>query len=258
VNVLTPARAARAEQLVLSLDGFEGPLDLLLDLARAQKVDLSRISILALVEQYLAVIEGARRIRLELAADWLVMAAWLAWLKSRLLIPDDEADDDTIEDATDRLAARLAELERIRALGAWLDARPTLGRDVFRRGAPESFVVADRTGLRLDIPSLLGGYLAAVRRVAATRVWRPARHEFWTVAAALDRLERMLGAGPGWTDLAALLPPDPRPDPTVRNAALASTFLAALELARRGACQLSQTDAFAPVLLRPAPRSAHP
>ncbi len=251
MNILAPDRAARAEQLVLSLDGFEGPLDLLLDLARAQKVDLSRISILALVEQFLAVIEGARRIRLELAADWLVMAAWLAWLKSRLLLPDDHEPGEQVEDATDRLAERLAELERIRALAHWLDCRPVLGRDVFRRAAPESFVVADRSGLRLDLPGLLGGYLSAACRVAANRLWRPARREFWTVAAALDRLERMLGLEPGWTDLSALLPRDPL-DPVARTAAVASTLVAALELARRGACELDQAAPFAPVMLRHA------
>ncbi len=251
MNILAPDRAARAEQLVLSLDGFEGPLDLLLDLALAQKVDLSRIPILALVQLFLAVIEGARRIRLELAADWLVMAAWLAWLKSRLLLPDDHEPGEQVEDATDRLAQRLAELERIRALSQWLDARPVLGRDVFRRATPESFVVADRSGFRLDLPGLLGGYLSAARRVAASRAWRPARREFWTVAAALDRLERMLGLEPGWTDLSALLPDDPS-DPVARTAAVASTLLAALELARRGACELDQAAPFAPVMLRHA------
>ena len=253
MNVLTPQRAAHAEQLVLTLDGFEGPLDLLLDLARSQRVDLQRISILALVEQFLAVIEGARRIRLELAADWLVMAAWLAWLKSRLLLPDDDAAaEDQIEDATDRLAERLAGLERVRALSAWLDNRPVLGRDVHRRGAPESFVVTDRSGLRLDQASLLAGYLGAVRRAAGLKTWRPARHEFWTVAAALGRIERLLGSTAGWTTLASFLP-DPSPGPVSRQAALASTLIAALELARRGACELSQSTPFAPVMLRHAP-----
>ncbi len=249
MNALTPGRVA-SEQLVLSLDGFQGPLDLLLDLARTQKVDLSRISILALVEQYLAVIEGARRIRLELAADWLVMAAWLAWLKSRLLLPDDDEPDERIEDATQCLAERLAELERVRALAAWLDDRPVLGRDVFRRAAPESFVVTDRSSLRLDLPGLLGGYLSGARRLAATRVWRPARRDLWTVAAALERVGRMLGLRHGWTGLDAFVPPDAATDRTVHTAAVASTLVAALELARRGACELSQAAAFAPVMLR--------
>jgi segregation and condensation protein A len=251
MNILTPQRAAQAERLVLSLDGFEGPLDLLLDLARSQKVDLHRISILSLVEQFLAVIEGARRIRLELAADWLVMAAWLAWLKSRLLLPDEESVEEQLEDATDRLAERLAGLERIRALSAWLDARPVLGQDVHRRGAPESFLVTDRSGLRLDTPSLLGGYLSAIRRAAGLKVWRPARHDFWSVASALDRIERLLGNAPDWTTLDAFLPAK-TPEPVARQAAIASTLIAALELARRGACELSQSAPFAQIMLRSA------
>lgn len=253
MNALTPERAAHAEALVLNLDGFEGPLDLLLDLARRDKVDLSRISILALVEQYLAVIEGARRIRLELAADWLVMAAWLAWLKSRLLLPDDDEAVEEAEDASARLAERLAELERVRALASWLDARPVLGRDVHRRATPESFVVTDRSGLRLEIADLVAAYLAAARRAGANRLYAPARHDFWTVAAALERLERMLGLETGWTTLEALLPPleeGDAPGTVARAASVASTLLASLELAKRGQCELRQTDAFAPVLLR--------
>ena len=127
--------AIDGDRLLLSLDGFDGPLDLLLDLARAQKVDLARISILALVDQYLAIIEGARQIRLELAADWLVMAAWLAWLKSRLLLPVQADGAGEGEQAADVLAARLRELEAMRAAAAWLAARPQLGQDVFARGA---------------------------------------------------------------------------------------------------------------------------
>ena len=125
------------ESLLLSLDGFEGPLDMLLELARAQKVDLARISIVALVDQYLAIVEGARRIRLELAADWLVMAAWLAWLKSRLLLPSQSEGAEEGEQAADVLAARLRELETMRAAGAWLSARPQLRHDIFARGAAE-------------------------------------------------------------------------------------------------------------------------
>src|SRR5262249_18211351 len=131
-----PMSASETDHLVLHLEGFEGPLDLLLDLARAQKVDLTRISILALVEQYLAVIEGARRMRLELAADWLVMAAWLTWLKSRLLLPDG-AEAEEGEQAADVLATRLRDLSAIRAAAVWLSGRPQLGQDVFARGAPE-------------------------------------------------------------------------------------------------------------------------
>jgi segregation and condensation protein A len=137
---------SEADSLVLRLDGFEGPLDLLLDLARTQKVDLAKISILALVEQYLAVIEGARRVRLELAADWLVMAAWLTWLKSRLLVPD-AAEVEEAELAADVLASRLRDLSAIRAAAVWLAARPQLGHDIFARGAPEDHTEIDRSRL---------------------------------------------------------------------------------------------------------------
>src|ERR1700760_1820015 len=142
--------ASDTDSLVLRLEGFEGPLDLLLDLARAQKVDLAKISILALVEQYLAVIEGAKRVRLELAADWLVMAAWLTWLKSRLLVPSPGSED--LEDglmAAEALAERLREMNVIRTLAAWLAARPVLGQDVFVRGAPESHEEIDRSRIAL-------------------------------------------------------------------------------------------------------------
>jgi segregation and condensation protein A len=133
--------AQPSDNLVLRLEGFEGPMDLLLDLARTQKVDLAKISILSLVDQYLAVIEGARRVRLELAADWLVMAAWLTWLKSRLLVPT--AADDDLEDgesAAEALAERLREMNVVRTLAAWLAARPVLGQDVFARGATQSHI----------------------------------------------------------------------------------------------------------------------
>jgi segregation and condensation protein A len=139
-----------SEALVLQLDGFEGPLDLLLELARAQKVDLAKISILALVEQFLAVIEGARKVRLELAADWLVMAAWLTWLKSRLLLPAQTGEEDAELGATS-LAARLIDLQAVRAAAAWMGQRKQLGWDVFARGQPEDFTQTDRSRLRLEM-----------------------------------------------------------------------------------------------------------
>ena len=149
------------DSLVLHLEGFDGPLDLLLELARAQKVDLAKISILSLVEQYLAVIEGARRVRLELAADWLVMAAWLTWLKSRLLLPADARGAEEAEEAAEVLALRLRDLSAIRAAAAWLGARPQLGQDVFARGAPEDHTEIDRSRLALDLGSLVRAYLGA-------------------------------------------------------------------------------------------------
>ncbi len=160
----SPDVDAAPDRLALRLDGFEGPLDLLLELARGQKVDLARISILQLVEQYLLVLEDARQIRLELAADWLVMAAWLAWLKSRLLLPPEDAGAAEGEEAADILAGRLRDLEAARAASAWLSNRPQLGQEVFARGAPEDLTEVDRSRLLLGLPVLLSAYLAARRR----------------------------------------------------------------------------------------------
>jgi len=239
------------EMLHLSLDGFEGPLDLLLDLARAQKLDLARISIVALVDQYLAVIESARRIRLELAADWLVMAAWLAWLKSRLLLPAPSPDAIEAEQAADVLAARLRELETMRAAAAWLAARPQLRHDVFARGAAEELTETDRSGLAADMPALLRGYLDSIRRLAAKRVYTPRRAQiaFWTVQDALARLSATLGRMPEWSTLEAYLPQLPTPEE--RKAAMASTLIASLELARGGGVMLRQDEPFSPIYLAP-------
>ncbi len=238
-----------AEGLLLQLDGFEGPMDLLLDLARRQKVDLARISILSLVEQYLAIVEGARRVRLELAADWLVMAAWLTWLKSRLLLPPGIDDTDDGELAADILAARLKDLQAIRVTATWLVARPQLGHDVFARGAPECLTKLDRSRLIADLPGLLRGYLAALRRRSAQRQYRPQRLALWSVQDALARLEAMLGSRPGWISLTYFLPPQ-AVAPLQRRAALASTLLAGLELARSGIADLRQDQQFGPILLR--------
>ena len=238
---------AEAARLELQLDGFEGPLDLLLDLARAQKVDLAKISILQLVEQFLLAVEGARRVRLELAADWLVMAAWLTWLKSRLLLPDDAPDAEEGLEAADALAARLLELQHVRAAAAWLDGRPALGRDVWARGEAESFTELDRSGLAADTAGLLRAYLAAIRRGAGRRLYRPAGAPLWSVQDALGRLAAMLGQAPGWTLLERLLPELP-PDPMARRAATAATLLAGLELVRDGQARLRQEQPFGPIL----------
>ena len=241
--------AGAAGGLVLRLDGFEGPLDLLLDLARGQKVDLSRISILALVEQYLAVVEGARRVRLELAADWLVMAAWLAWLKSRLLVPADEADAEEGEQAAGMLAERLQALDAIRRAAAWLGDRPQLGHDVFARGMPEDHVVLDRSRLLLDMPGLMRAYLSAVRRAGAGKGYRPRPVTLWSVQDALARLGVMLGRVPEWLPLERFLPPG-LADALHRRAAVASTLLAGLEMARGGGVDLRQDECFGPIHLR--------
>ena len=237
--------------LLLQLDGFEGPMDLLLELARAQKVDLHRISILHLVEQFLAIIEGARRVRLDLAADWLVMAAWLAWLKSRLLLPAGSDDAEEGEEAVEVLALRLEALQAVRDLAIWLSARTQLGVEAFGRGAPEMLLAIDRSGLAADLPGLLRAYATARRRAAAHAPYAPRRAPLWSVADALQRLGRMLGRSRHWTSLAEFLPPL-QADPVQRRAAVASTLLAGLELARTGEAELRQDASFGPILLRPA------
>jgi segregation and condensation protein A len=241
--------AIGADALLLHLEGFEGPLDLLLELARTQKVDLARISILALVEQYLVVIEGARRVRLELAADWLVMAAWLTWLKSRLLLPKGTEAADEGEAAAEVLAARLRDLQAMRAASLWLGARPQLGIEVFARGAPEDFAEIDRSGLALDLSALMRAYMAALRRGTRHRSYRPARISLWGVKDALARLAILVGSLPDWASLEQFLP-EGMGGPLERRAALASTLLAGLEMARSGTLRMRQEAAFGPILLR--------
>jgi segregation and condensation protein A len=237
-----------SETLVLQLDGYEGPLDLLLELARAQKVDLAKISILALVEQFLRVIEGARKIRLELAADWLVMAAWLTWLKSRLLIPALEAPEDA-ETAAETLAARLIDLQTVRAAAVWLGGRPQLGWDEFARGTPEDLTETDRSRLRLEMSGLLSAYLAARRRAGSAQKFRPKPMTYFSVQNALERLGRLLGSLPDWSTLESFLP-EGLADGLPRRAALSATLVAGLEMARGGEIQLRQDQNFGPILLR--------
>lgn len=254
---MAESTAPVGESLLVSLEGFEGPLDLLLDLARAQKVDLTQLSMVALVDQYLAVIEGARQIRLELAAEWLVMAAWLTWLKSRLLLPPENAAAEEGMEVADVLTARLRDLQGMRAAAGWLGARPQLGRDVFARGMPEDFTEIDRSRLALDLPGLVRAYLAAARRAAAGRVYRPPPPNVWTVQDALARLGAMLGRWPDWTSLERFLP-EALVGRVQRRAALASTLVAGLELARDGAVALRQERPFGPILVagRSGERSA--
>jgi segregation and condensation protein A len=237
-----------SEALVLQLDGFEGPLDLLLELARAQKVDLAKISILALVEQFLAVIEGARRVRLELAADWLVMAAWLTWLKSRLLVPALGETEDA-EQSAEMLAARLLDLQVVRGAAAWLGKRPQLGWDEFTRGTPEDFTETDRSKLRLEMSGLLSSYLAARRRAGAKLQYRPKPMNYFSVQNALERLARLVGSLPDWSTLEAFLP-EGLGDGLPRRAALSATLVATLEMARGGALTLRQDQHFGPIHLK--------
>lgn len=241
------------DSLLLKLEGFEGPLDLLLDLARAQKVDLAKISILALVDQYLAVIEGARKVRLELAAEWLVMAAWLTWLKSRLLVPagsDAEADP---EQLAEMLTERLQALELIRAAAAWLGGRPALGIDVFALGAVEDHTVIDNSRLVIDQAAFLSAYLRGRRRGTKRVAYQPRNLSWFTVQDALQRMTSLLGAMPDWASLEQFLPeirPERAEDHRLQHrAALSSMLIAGLELARGGQLRLRQEEAFGPILV---------
>jgi segregation and condensation protein A len=245
-----PVRAApRADTLTLALDGWEGPLDLLLALARVQKVDLREISILALVEQYLAFINDARALKLEIAADYLVMAAWLAYLKSCLLLPKDPEQDPSPQEIALRLQMRLQQLDAMREAGARLLGRDRIGRDVFVRAAPEGLRLIRKAAWQVRDFDLFAAYGAVRART------QPAMHvvharAVMTLDEAIERVGKMIGAALEWTFLESFLPVSQ--DPQFRRSALASSFVAALELARRGRLDIAQDEPFAPVKLRAA------
>jgi segregation and condensation protein A len=242
-------RASDEPALIVDVEGFEGPLDLLLTLARHQKVDLARISILALADQYLAFIEQARALRLELAADYLVMAAWLAYLKSRLLIPETgDGTEPSAEDMAASLAFRLKRLEAFRAIAQELMARPQLDRDVFARGAPEPIVDVKRPQWSATLYDLLSAYTAQRQKHALARVQVPHR-TVWSLADARVALERLIGEASDWTRLDRYLIAYVV-EPAQRTTALASSFAATLELVREGHVELHQHAAFAPLYLR--------
>lgn len=240
--------------LHLDLDGWEGPLDLLLDLARRQKVDLRRISILSLVDQYLAYFDRAGALRLELAADYLVMAAWLAYLKSLLLLPHDPTVEPSPEELALRLQLRLQRLAAMREAGARLMARDRLGRDVFRRGAPEGLKVDRRNAWTCDWFDLVAAY-GQVRARTAPVVHMVRERPVMTLESALARVSALLGVAVEWMDICAFLPARSETgfaDPQLRRSALASSFVAALELAKQGKAELRQAEPFAPLMLRAA------
>jgi segregation and condensation protein A len=242
-------RAGDEATLIVDVEGFEGPLDLLLTLARQQKVDLARISILALADQYLAFIEAARQLRLELAADYLVMAAWLAYLKSRLLLPEPAAaEGQSAADLANALALRLKRLEAIRAAGARLFERPLPGRDVFGRGDPEPIAEIKRPQWSATLYDLISAYATERQRHARRRV-RFAKRSVWSLAEARDILERMVGASDDWTRLDHFLLTC-LVDPSMRATAFASSLAATLELVREGAMEVHQEAAFAAIYLR--------
>jgi segregation and condensation protein A len=239
--------------LYLELDGWEGPLDLLLDLSRRQKVDLRQISILALVDQYLAYIERAEALRLELAADYLVMAAWLAYLKSALLLPKEEQEDPSPEELALRLQLRLQRLGAMREAAARLMARDRLGRDIFLRGRPEGLRADRVTVWKSDAYSLIQAY-GQVKARTAPRIYHVADRPVMTLDSALERVSAMLGVTLDWMDIRDFLPP--RAAPALRKSALASSFVAALELARQGRVELDQAGAFEPLRVRRLKESA--
>jgi segregation and condensation protein A len=240
---------AEADRLTLDLDGWEGPLDLLLTLARAQKVDLATISILALVEQYLAFIADAKKLKLEIAADYLVMAAWLAYLKSCLLLPKDPEVDPTPEELALRLTLRLQRLGAMREAGARLMARDRLGRDVFGRGAPEGLRLVRKAAWQVELYDLISAY-GIIRARSEPAFHVVSRRPVMTLDEALHRIERMVGSRIGWTEIGSFLPETQ--DGEYRRSALASSFVATLELARQGKIEIDQQAPFAPLYVRAA------
>ena len=244
-----PERAADEPALMVDVEGFEGPLDLLLTLARQQKVDLAKISILALADQYLAFIDAARQMRLELAADYLVMAAWLAYLKSRLLLPEPHpAEGMSAEDMANALALRLRRLEAIRQVAEQLLGRPQLGREVFDRGQPEPIAEIKHPQWSATLYDLLSAY-AARRQTRARSFVRVPKRTVWSLAEAREALERLIGQSMDWSPLdqyliAYLV------DPSLHATVLASSFAAVLELVREGRLELHQQGAFTPLYLR--------
>lgn len=241
--------------LVVDVAGFEGPLDLLLHLARNQKVDLARISILALTEQYLSFIDKARALRLELAADYLVMAAWLAYLKSKLLLPKQPGDDGESGEAMAAvLQFRLKRLEAMRDAAARLVNRNRLGRDVFQRGMPELVVTDKHNEYSASLYDLLTAYAAQRQRRAITNV-TIARRSVWSLKDARDILVRLIGGLEDWTALDRFLTAY-LAEPSQKTTAMASSFAASLELAREGAIEIRQHEAFAPLYMRSRPKRA--
>lgn len=247
----TPDAGETGAGFIVSLDSWEGPLDLLLTLARQQKVDLARIPILPLVEQYLAFIAGARALRLEIAADYLVMAAWLAYLKSALLLPHEAAPDPDPADLADRLRWRLQRLDAMRAAAEQLMARDLIGRDVFQRGAPEGLTTLRRSRLSASLYDLLSAYGSLHARREAGRWTPPDRSRILTLEQALERLSALIGQALDWTELERFLPASN--DPVYARSARAASFAALLELTRTGRTELAQDRPFGPLLLRLRP-----
>lgn len=249
----SPSVAERlaAEALIIDVDGFEGPLDLLLALSRSQKVDLRKISVLQLARQYLAFVEKARALRIELAADYLVMAAWLAFLKSRLLLPPDPVDDGPSgEDLARHLAFQLQRLQAMRASAARLMGRDQLGREFFARGVPQTLTRSRKLRYTATLLDLMQGY-ARLRTRDEFRPYAFDRSSVFTMEQALERMRGLIGFGGVWQDLHTYLPEGWSNDGKRHRSALAATFAASLELAKEGRVELRQSTTFAPISLRP-------
>lgn len=248
-------RAVSDKSLMVDLDGFEGPLDLLLHLARTQKVDLAKISVLALAEQYLAFIENAQKLRLELAADYLVMAAWLAFLKSKLLIPQQSQEEELSgEEMAQQLAFRLKRLEAMREAATRLINRNRLGRDVFVRGAPEPIVIEKTSNFTATLYDLLTAYASQRQRNSVSHV-TISRRKVWSLKDARGLLVRMIGEIDEWAALDQLLLKYLHEDGQDRISALASSFAATLEMVREGHVEIRQDGVFAPIFMRGSKRS---
>ncbi|WP_245155675.1 segregation and condensation protein A [Paracoccus ravus] len=236
--------------LRVDVSGFEGPLDLLLTLSRMQKVDLMQVSVLDLADQYLAFVEQARALRIELAADYLVMAAWLAFLKSRLLLPPDpETEGPSAEDMAAHLAFQLERLQAMRDAAARLMARDRLGHQRFARGAPEAITRNRKVAWRSSLIDLMRAY-ARLRTREEFRPYAFDRKDVFTMEQALERVRGMIGYAGDWTMLATFLPEGWDGDPSRLRSATAATFAATLELARQGRIELRQTETFAPITIR--------
>ncbi len=241
--------------LVVDLEGYEGPIDVLLTLARDQKVDITKISILALADQYLAFIANARQLRLELAADYLVMAAWLAYLKSRLLLPTpaESTTEPTAAEMAEALSFQLQRLQAMQDAGARLMARPQLGRDVFPRGAPEGLRVRHRPVYELTLYELLRAYGEQHARAERGRL-EIVPSELFSMEMALERLSAMIGRIPDWATLQSFLPAG-LGDTLVGRSAMAAMLAAGLELVRSGRLHIRQDRPFGPIYFRAAPNN---
>jgi len=239
-----------AESLIVDVDGFEGPLDVLLTLSRTQKVDLRKISVLELAQQYLAFVERAKQLRIELAADYLVMAAWLAFLKSRLLLPPDpEEQGPSGEELAAHLAFQLERLQAMREHAAKLMARDQMGRDFFARGIPEDVQRVKTVTYTATLLDLMQGY-ARIRTKDEFRPYTMDREAVFTLEQALERMRPLIGFAGTWTDISTYLPEDFTGDPARLRSATASTFAASLELVKEGRAEIRQTETFAPIQLR--------